>query len=219
MIEFFSKERDKELNSQIDNSREGFDFTSTRLYIDELLSTPYDVFLEYIKNKDDLPFVLSSDIPQFSSVGSATTRLCTLLASQPHNGFNFEEIGRLLQPGRTESIGANRKYGENHIKTAELLGLAFSIDKKYYLSAIGHVFPTLPIIQQDQLLSRMVLRSPLVFNILHKILNGEQVEIADEISFLSESTVKRRKNNVLIICNLIGLNKEISVQKYLKNIN
>ena len=110
---------------------------------------------------------------------------------------------------------ANKKYGENHVKTAESLGLTLSYNRKYFLSAIGYIFPSLSKYQQDQLISRTVLRNSLVYNVLHKVLNGQTVSIIDEISFLSESTAKRRKNNSLIFCRLIGLNRDTQVQDYL----
>lgn len=215
LIEFFSKVNDNVLNAQVVESGTGFDKDFAHKYINDIISIPYGSFLDYIKQEEDLPFVLSSDVPQFSSIDSATSKLCKLLSERPAVAYNFEEIGRILQPGRTDDVGANRKYGENHIKTAELLGLSFAVGKKYYLSAVGHIYPLLTESQQDQLLSRMVLRSPLVFNVVHKLLVGQEVTIAEEISFLSESTVKRRKNNTLFLCRIIERNKEISVQSIL----
>jgi hypothetical protein len=218
MIEFFSRVNDNVLNAQVVKSGSAYDYSSALQYVNELISTPFDIFLNHIKDELELPFVLSSDVPQFSSIASATVKYCTFMAALPPVGYTFEEIGRILQPGHTEDVWANRKFGENHVKTAELLGLSFLNEKKYYLSAVGHVFPDLSSDQQDQLLSRMVLRNPLVFNVVHKLLNGQNVTIEDEISFLSESTIKRRKNNTLIICRLIGLNKDVRVQEYLDRI-
>ena len=218
MKAFFSRVNDDLLNAQVVKAGSANDYFSTLQYVNDIITTPFDIFLDHIKGEIDLPFVLSSDVPQFSSIDSATIKFCTLLAVLPSVGYTFEEIGRVLQPGRTEDVWANRKYGENHAKTAELLGLSFSIERKYCLSAVGHVFPDLSSDQQDQLLSRMVLRNPLVFNVFHKLLNGLNVSIEDEISFLSESTIKRRKNNTLIICRLVGLNKDVRVQEYLDRI-
>lgn len=216
--DFFAKVNDNVLNAQVVKSGSAYDYSSTRQYVSEIISTPFVIFLDHIKDAVELPFVLSSDVPQFSSIDSATRKLCTLMAALPPIGYSFEEIGKVLQPGHTEDVWANRKYGENHVKTAELLGLSFSIERMYYLSAVGHVFPDLSSDQQDQLLSRMALRNPLVFNVVHKLLNGFNVTIEDEISFLSESTIKRRKNNTLLICRLIGLNKDVRVQEYLDRI-
>ena len=216
--EFFSWDRDHVLNSQVLGLDGAIDNPDALHYVNDIVSTPYEVFLNYIKGTVELPFVLSSDVPQFSSLDSATTKLCSLMASLPNNGLCFEEIGKILQPGRTEVVGANRKYGENHIKTAVMLGLAFSKDNLYYLSAVGSVFPLLIKYQQDQLLARMVLRNPLVFNVVHKLLIGEEVSLTNEISFLSESTVKRRKSNSLQLCQMISLNKDIPVQGYLNQL-
>lgn len=216
--DFFLKVREESINKRFIASGATRNSSEITAYIEELIALPFDAFLDYIKNTTELPFVLSSDVPQFSSISAAIDRICSRLSQLPLVGFSFEEIGKILQPGRTDDVLANKKYGENHIKTAESLGLAFSNNRKYYLSAIGYAFPSLTRYQKDQLISRLALRNSLVYNVIFKVLNGQDVTITDEISFLSESTVKRRKNNSLIFCRLIGLNQDVQVQAYLERI-
>lgn len=213
--DFFLKAREDSINKHFIESGVSRDTSVVKEYVEELVSLPFDSLLCHIKETTELPFVFSSDVPQFSSIDAATQKICSLLSQLPPRGFSFEEIGKILQPGHTDVVYANKKYGENHVKTAESLGLTLSDNRKYYLSAIGYIFPSLSKFQQEQLVSRTVLRNSLVYNVLHKVLNGHAVSILDEISFLSESTAKRRKNNSLIFCRLIGLNKDISVQDYL----
>lgn len=213
--EFYLKVQEDSINKHYIESGASRDTSGVKDYVEELVSLPFDAFLCHIKETTELPFVLSSDVPQFSSIDAATHKICSLLAQQPPIGFSFEEIGKILQPGHTDVVYANKKYGENHVKTAESLGLTLSYNRKYFLSAIGYIFPSLSKYQQDQLISRTVLRNSLVYNVLHKVLNGQTVSIIDEISFLSESTAKRRKNNSLIFCRLIGLNRDTQVQDYL----
>ena len=134
-------------------------------------------------------------------------------------GYSFEDIGKILQPGRTDNVYANKKYGENHVKTAESLGLTVSSNRRYFLSAIGFIYPSLPKDKQDQLIARLVLRNSLVYNVLYKALNGQSVKIEQEISFLSSSTIKRRKKNSLMFCQLIELNKDVDVHAILERID
>lgn len=216
--DFFLKVREDSINRRFIASGATRDTAEVTAYIEELIALPFDAFLGYIKETTELPFVLSSDVPQFSSIDAAIDKICSLLSQLPPVGFSFEEIGKILQPGRTDDVLANKKYGENHVKTAESLGLAFSENRKYFLSAVGYVFPSLTKYQKDQLISRLALRNSLVYNVLYKVLNGHDVTITDEISFLSESTVKRRKNNSLIFCRLIGLNQDFQVQAFLERI-
>ena len=216
--DFFTRGREDAINQQFLASGNSRDTSDVIGYINDLIAIPYASYLNHIKDTVELPFVLSSDVPQFSSIDAAIDKICSLLSQLPPVGFSFEEIGKILQPGRTDDVLANKKYGENHVKTAESLGLAFSENRKYYLSAIGYVFPSLTKYQKDQLISRLALRNSLVYNVLYKVLNDQDVTITDEISFLSESTVKRRKNNSLIFCRLIGLNQDSQVQAYLERI-
>ena len=216
--DFFLKVREDSINRRFIASGATRDTAEVTAYIEELIALPFDAFLGYIKETTELPFVLSSDVPQFSSIDAAIDKICSLLSQLPPVGFAFEEIGKILQPGRTADVLANKKYGENHVKTAKSLGLAFSENRKYFLSAVGYVFPSLTKYQKDQLISRLALRNSLVYNVLYKVLNSQDVTITDEISFLSESTVKRRKNNSLIFCRLIGLNQDFQVQAFLERI-
>ena len=215
---FFSKTREDIINQRFVSSGDKKDCSDVLSYIDDILSIPFRDYLGYIKGSIELPYVLSSDVPQFSSISSATDLFCSRLHNGKTSGYSFEEIGILLQPDSTKDFLANKKYGENHVKTAVELGLALLIGRYYYLSAIGYVYPSLLNFQKEQLLSRLVLRNNLVYNILYKTLNNHDVDLLDEISFLSESTAKRRKNNSLVFCRLIALNKEIPVQSLLDRI-
>ena len=140
------------------------------------------------------------------------------MSSSLGSGYKFEQIGALLQPNKNKDIVANKKYGENHVKIATELALCIFSGGRYYLSPIGILFGKLSEYQKDQLISRLVLRNTLVYCIINKVLNGTSVIIADEISFLSESTVKRRKNNCLFFCNMIRRNRDISVEQILSKV-
>lgn len=124
----------------------------------------------------------------------------------------------MLQPERIGDIVANKKYGENHVKAASDLGLCFNHDGRYYISPVGVIFTSLSNYQQDQLLARFALRNNFVYTVMHKALCGNEVSVVEEISFLSESTVKRRKNNCIIMCRLTQRNRDVNVDAILTKI-
>ncbi len=215
---FFLRIEEAEMNLAFVNSQFDFDYKRVEEYLLALIAIPFQDYLDFI-NKDIMsPVVLSFDVPQFSNIDAAIYGITDTLSSNELKGYRFEEIGEMLQPGKTTDIVANKKYGENHVKTASDLGLCFSYSGRYFLSPIGLLFPKLTGYQQDQLISRFALRNNLVYTTIRQALQGKNVDIADEISFLSESTVKRRKNNCLIMCRLIQRNRDISVDDILTNI-
>lgn len=217
--DFFDRQREDSINKRFLESGALCNDSEVIDYVNDLVTTPYLFFLDHIRETKELPFVLSSDVPQYSSLDAAILRICLRLSPLSPTGYSFEDIGKILQPGRTDNVYANKKYGENHVKTAESLGLTVSNNRRYFLSAIGFIYPSLSKDQQDQLIARLVLRNSLVYNVLYKALNGQSVRIEQEISFLSSSTIKRRKKNSLMLCQLIELNKDVDVHAILERID
>lgn len=215
---FFIRTWESDANCRYASSPTSFKMEEVISYVSEIISIPFQDYLTFIKEDSQTPCVLSSDVPQFSSIDSATSTICNVLSNRPLKGYKFEEIGEMLLPDRQADIVANKKYGENHVKTASDLGLCFCKDGKYYISPIGCIFPQLTQYQRDQLISRLALRNSLVYTAICKVLNGSPFNIVKEISFLSESTVKRRKNNCMIMCNLIRLNRDINVDDIIAKI-
>ena len=111
-------------------------------------------------------------------------------------GLNFQEIGRLLQDdGIERKVGAYVKYGENHTKTAQTLGLAFELCNTYYLSGVGYIFIELNEEDREKLLTRMILRSKLFTRMMQASVNGK-VNMREFLYMLSDSTYVRRRSNV-----------------------
>ena len=218
LIDFFTRKVEAEANTAYMSSKGIYDAQTIQQYISTIIAIPFGDYLGFIKADPLSPFVLSSDVHQFSNIDAAIDRICDALSSNGFRGYKFEEIGELLQPGKTTDIVANKKYGENHVKTASDLGLCFINNGRYYLSPIGFELCSLTSYQKDQLIARLALRNNFVYTALHKALQGTEVDISDEISFLSESTVKRRKNNCLIMCRLIQRNRDINVEDLLSQI-
>ena len=189
-------------------------------YIHSLINIPFANYLDYVRDHDYDSCLLSSDIPQFSSLESATIKICSILKGYEHlQSFTFDEIGKLLLDDRYRTPTALKKYGENHVKIAVDFGLCIRKGHKFVLSPLGFAYPELEHKDQIRLLARLVLRHKFVYRIIHKVLNGQFVSIADEIAFLSSSTITRRKGNCLLLCKLILENQEIDTSHIISQIS
>lgn len=207
---FFNQSKEIEENEKFAIANSLYDSAELQEYVNKILKVPYKSFLDHIRTNDYDICLLSSDVPQFSSIESATSKICTILKSQRSDqGHTFTEIGKLLLDDKIRSEYALKKYGENHVKTAVDLGLCRKEGNKFYLSALGYIYADLSDDNKHRLLSRLVLRHKLVFRVIHKILNNQFVYITDEIAFLSKSTIERRRGNCILLCKLINLNLEL----------
>lgn len=169
-------------------------------YIRRALSIPY---IEYISSVRSNQGVITNDqLTQSSIFAACSTEMCKALEKQGNPGMNYLDIGRLFpQYVKAKNEGAYRKYGENQIKTAAQLGLAFEYYGYWYLSCIGYVYNELEVRQQKSLLARTILRIPLYQIILIELLEGD-VDITDYMPSLSNSTKGRRSGSILKMINL-----------------
>ena len=132
------------------------DYISILSYINDIISIDYDIFIEYILRNYDVQYLTPDDILQFSDLDDATVNICRVFKE---DGDRFIEIGKMLEnDGISRDDGAYRKYGENHSKTGENIGLLQKIDYTYYLSCLGAVLDLLNEEQQEKLIDRLLLR-------------------------------------------------------------
>ena len=140
VAEFFSQKYEKKINNDIlyyDFSKE-----EVAIYVEQVISEPIDRFLAYIKGITVKNRIETGDVIQFSNIEDATTIFCEKVNEINNPGLNFQEVGRLLQDdGIERKVGAYVKYGENHTKTAQTLGLAFELCNTYDIVNISlHFF-------------------------------------------------------------------------------
>lgn len=199
---FFSKSFEENINKEMLNYSYVFPYDEVKEYIDSVIHIPMRDFIDYVRSKVYL-IITCKEIPQFSSLDDATSRFCQIISSNGDVGYKFDEVGKLLLDDGTERIiGAYRKYGENHSKTACDLGLAQNLYNTFYLSALGKVFNSLQEEYRTALLARTALRNPLFAKVFALSKNGD-VNIAKLCQSLSTSTIKRRRSNVMKICHII----------------
>lgn len=165
-------------------------------YVNKLIEIPYIEFLNYIKEHSQTITYDKSDITQCSSFSACEIEMCKALLWGNNPGYQFIEIGKLFPTYvKTRNDGAYRKYGENQVKTASQLGIAFEYYNYWYLSCLGYIYPELSQEQKDSLLARTIIRNPFYQKLLLDLLNGS-IKLQDYMSMLSSITIKRRVSSV-----------------------
>ena len=169
-----------------------------------------ETYIDYIKNNninyknsqfycDTKERLASSQIPQFSDFEKGSYKLPILLKENPNVGYTVTEIGKLLL-GPNKKNGAYYKYGENHSKLAESLGLVYitSNPKYVYISDLGIKFTNLSQSDKKLFLKYQIFNMPLIKHIFNTCLTKDIdiVSFIIEVAGLSLSTAKRRSSNV-----------------------
>lgn len=137
-------------------------------------------------------------IPQFSNFEDGTYRTVELLVANGNKGVTFDELGIMLQGKRSDA--ANKKYGENHAKLAELLDLVtitFDRPRKIFLTKLGEISSKRSLVEKQNILKQQIFRMPIIKDI---IINHSQKEFSI-INYLlnlnlAETTAIRRSSNI-----------------------
>ncbi len=216
---FFNFEIDYRTNISIQENK--FDLVKKDVieYIYDIINIPIEHFVTYINYNCKCEPIVASDVFQFSNINDATYNICSIIKSIGNPGLKFKKIGELLlNDGKSRTDIALNKYGENHIKTAEALGLAFKNNQKYYyLSGLGLLYCELTADLQEKLLTRLVLRNKLIIQIFILAQNGN-LNLEAFLYDLSKSTYARRKSNVKRIINILEKSNEYEFKYFINNI-
>ena len=188
-------------------------------YLNELIAIPIDKFVEYIFERFTREPIVAADVFQFSSLEDATFTICSKIKNANNPGLTFLEIGKLLlDDDVTRKTGAYTKYGENHIKAAELLGLAYKGENKlYYLSFVGMLINEFSEKKRNQLVTRLILKNKLVIQMLLFSAKGSY-ELETFLYDLSESTYQRRRSNIKAVVSLLESSDEYDFKSLTQNI-
>jgi hypothetical protein len=154
-----------------------------------------------IIEKDFKPFEIDKkDISQYSDLKDAYYTVPFLLANCGKENVDYEQMGYMLREDKRNSV-ADKKYGENHMKTAAQLGLCSFSKWRGNANALGKIFIQLPEREQKDLLPKLCLYIPYVQNYF---MAGATDEVREKIlSILSKSTQNRRRPNVNTIIEII----------------
>lgn len=169
-------------------------------YINKVLAIPYYEFIEYIK--DNKGVIEDDQLTQSSNFAACSSEMCHVIESQGNLGMRFVDIGQQFpQYIKQKNETAYRKYGENQVKTAAQLGLAFEYYEYWYLTCVGYVYNELDAQQQESLLARTVLRIPLYQDLLLRLMKGD-VFLTDYMQQLAPSTKGRRAGSIMRLLDL-----------------
>jgi len=133
------------------------------------------------------------DVPQFSCLDDCYYKVPLLVKDCGIEDLSYSQLGFMLrtQP-RKES--ADMKYGENQSKTAAQMGLCVINKARIYPSSLGVAFCRLEREKKMNLLPKLILFIPYIFNLFAR--NAKYEDIIESVSFLSQSTQKRRLSSV-----------------------
>ena len=149
-------------------------------------------------SKNDSLTISVEDIPQFSTFSNGVYKLPEILLKEENRGMTFIELGKKLE-GKNKKKGADKKYGENHAKLAELLDfVAITNDRprKVFLTRLGERFLAMESKEKDEMLKTQVFRMRIVQDIIKKS-SKPNFNINRYLSrFLAPSTIKRRRPNI-----------------------
>lgn len=214
--EFFSKQYEEKINKDI--LFYNFPQEEVQNYVEQVIAEPLPRFLAYMDELSDRAKIESGDVFQFSDLNDGTIFFCEKMKRTNNPGMKFGDIGRLLlDDGKERKDGALVKYGENHVKTAEMLGLSFALCKTYYLSGIGYIYAELPKEKQERFLTRLVLRNKLVTRLYQATKNGN-VNMREFLYMLSDSTYVRRSSNIKKIINVLKQSEEQDFEYFIDKI-
>lgn len=166
----------------------------------------FDDLFGIVASSDFDEFVTPENIPQFSSLDSAF--MSAYVLSRLDEQLSYEGLGVYLSgDGVRKDPIANKKYGENHGKTAALFDLALVTRENGVLgfrsTRFGDLFCDLSEEGKRLMAAKLSLRIPIVRKMLVDARN-ERVSLGDYMRILAQSTQKRRRPNVLALLDCIS---------------
>lgn len=178
-----------------------------RCVITSIRQKTVDELVSIIDDGTDLLAITNpANIPQFSSI-EVVEKLLPLVEANAGIECNYTLLGYFFN--KEADIRAQTKYGENHYKTAMLMGLVKKY-KPFDVTPLGRIYMdmSLPSKNRYDIKKKLYLRVPLIRYIMLKA-RKEPISVYDIMSnYLADSTVKRRISNVkLMVESLVGLSE------------
>lgn len=156
--------------------------------------------LKIIKEGFEPAKIAKKDISQFSDFKDAYYTVPYMLKNCGLKDVDYSKMGYMLRDEKRKDV-ADKKYGENHMKTAAQLGLCRFEKCRGNANAFGCCFVELSEVDRRNILPKLCLYIPFIQNYF---MAGATDEVRDEIlSILSHSTQVRRRSNVNTIIHTI----------------
>ena len=186
------------LNQEICRFIEKKEYNSAEDLVGLLLEISKEDIRDYIRSMN-IQDIAPKNVPQYSSISDGTIGMISYLRKSGNFGPDFDEVGKHFL-GINHNEAAYKKYGENHSKLAELLGVVDIRNegrRKVYLNDLGIEIEKLNVEEQEDCFDKLACRIPVVqYAIQNDIYDGNEVEILLQ-HYLAETTAKRRRKNTL----------------------
>lgn|SRR5574344_65896 len=140
------------------------------------------------------------DIPQFSDFKDAYYKVPFILANCGVQDVDYLKMGYMLRSEKRKEV-ADKKYGENHIKTAAQMGLCSFAKCRANTNTLGNLFIKLSEAEREDLLPKICLYISFIHNYFKR--GGTDEVREDMLSVLSVTTQNRRRSNVNTIIETI----------------
>ena len=218
VVEFYSGKYEEKINKKTLYYSYNFPEQEVRGYVEKIISEPVDRYIEYIKGVKEREQITAKDVFQFSDMAHATVVICEKVKAYNNLGMKYIDIGKiLLGDGKMRKDGAYIKYGENHVKTAEAMGLFFELSRTYFLSCLGYVYCDLSNEDRHKLLTRLLLRNRLIIRLMQASENGN-INAREFFYMLSDSTYLRRRSNIKAVLNILKSSEEYDFKDFVNKI-
>lgn len=158
-----------------------------------LLNVECEEIIRVIQKIGLLFEISHGDVPQFSSLDDCVYKVPLLVKDCGIDELSYTQLGFMLRT-KPRKEGADTKYGENQSKTAAQMGLCSINNARIHPSYFGVAYCNLDKESQMNLLPKLILFIPYIFN--QFATNAKYEDIIASVSFLSPSTQKRRLTNI-----------------------
>lgn len=180
-----------------------FPLSKVEDYVMQIVTTPYQHFIDYVYTHYCNKPIETSCIPQISNYDACTRGVCQVMKGRNDPGLEYIELGvALFSDDTPRNDGAYLKFGENHVKGACFHGLTHVLYKKWFLTCLGYVYPDLDDEMRQYLSARTLLRNPF-FHIIVRDAVEHDVNIQKYMAGLKPSTQTRRSSSCMHFFNVI----------------
>ena len=193
---FYSRTYESDINKKMLYYNYVFPKEEVANYVQQILCIPIEILVQHDIQMETNEAITPKDVFQFSTLEAGTDYVCQALSSARNPGVTFIEAGKLmLNDGTLRKDMAYIKYGENHLKTAEALGLLYELTRTYFVSCIGEIYLTLNEEERKRLNIRLFLRNKFIARLIKATATGK-VDARQFLYMLSDATYIRRKSNL-----------------------
>lgn len=196
---FYSRTYENDINKKMLYYNYDFPTEEVEDYVRQILCVPVEQFIQRDITMETAEAITPKDVFQFSTLEAGTDHICQVLSEAGNPGVTFIQAGKLLlDDGTQRKDMAYIKYGENHLKTAEALGLLYELTRTYFVSCIGMIYLNLDTEDRKKLNVRLFLRNKFVARLI-KATASANVDARQFLYMLSDATYIRRKSNIKCI--------------------